>query len=53
MAVASLLPGECEYINGVMFRKILPHKLMREDVVKPKVLLLDGMMTVAPRPGTL
>jgi hypothetical protein len=42
VAMAPVLPGECEFINGVMFRKILPHKSMREEVSRPKVLLLDG-----------
>ena len=54
--LAAVLPGDCEYINGVMFRKILPHKLMREDIVRPKVLLLDGMCathTTVPCPLSL
>ena len=46
--LAAVLPGDCEYINGVMFRKILPHKLMREDIVRPKVLLLDGNAPPTP-----
>lgn len=38
----SLLPGECEFIDGVMFRKSLPHKQMRDNIEHPRVLLLDG-----------
>lgn len=38
----SVLPGDCEFIDGVMFRKSLPHKQMRDNIELPRVLLLDG-----------
>lgn len=40
--LAAVLPSTCEYIDGVMFRKSLPHKRMRTEVERPRVLLLDG-----------
>ena len=32
----------CEFIDGVMFRRNLPHKGMRTDIAQPRVVLLDG-----------
>jgi hypothetical protein len=43
---ASSVPrvGKCEVIHGVMFRKNLPHKSMRQDVQSPRVLVLDDAL---------
>ena len=32
----------CEVIDGVVFRRNLPHKGMRSDILSPRVVLLDG-----------
>jgi hypothetical protein len=40
--LAAFLPGDCEFLDGVVFRKSLPHKLMRDKIDNPRVLLLDG-----------
>ncbi len=52
-AVAALLPAECEYIDGVMFRKVLPHKQMREKIDRPRLLLLDGACGTRNAGGTV
>jgi hypothetical protein len=38
----AVLPGDCEFLDGVVFRKSLPHKQMRDKIENPRVLLLDG-----------
>jgi hypothetical protein len=35
--------GACDIISGVMFRRSLPHKGMRHDIVRPRIMLLNGM----------
>ena len=37
--------GGCELVNGVMFRKSLPHKAMRTEILSPRVLLLDDAIS--------
>ena len=34
--------GRQEIVNGVVFRKSLPHKSMRSDFVSPRIIIIDG-----------